>query len=422
MDFKETIREQRAAIEKAGSGTNIIQREQHAYASQFIRNPNILAITGVRRSGKSIFSYLLAKGSNFGYVNFDDERIHDVRTEDLNSMLQAMYSLYGDVDTIVLDEVQRAPKWELFASRLRVTKKLIVTGSNSTLLSGELATHLTGRYIDVTVHPFSFREFLVGTGFEKQVAYTTLERAKIISNLNEYMEVGGFPEVRTVGPEILSRIYNDIVFKDIVQRYKIRKMEVARHLATYLVSGSGNEITYSSLSKALDIKSVDTVAKWVSYIERAFLVTRLERFDYKLKHRVKAPKKFYCIDTGLAKVAGFHFSKNTGNTMENVVAIDLQRWKSKQYGRDVYYWKDHQQREVDFILKNGPEVQQLVQVTYASDRREVPERELTSLGIASKALRCKNLLVITWDYEGEERLDGRIVKFTPLWKWLLEQT
>jgi len=422
MDFKETIREQRAAIEKAGSGTNIIQRELHGYASQFIRHPNILAITGVRRSGKSIFSYLLAKGSNFGYVNFDDERIHDVRTEDLNSMLQAMYSLYGDVDTIVLDEVQRAPKWELFASRLRVTKKLIVTGSNSTLLSGELATHLTGRYIDVTVHPFSFREFLVGTDFEKQVAYTTLERAKIISNLNEYMEVGGFPEVRTVGPEILSRIYNDIVFKDIVQRYKIRKMEVARHLATYLVSGSGNEITYSSLSKALDIKSVDTVAKWVSYIERAFLVTRLERFDYKLKHRVKAPKKFYSIDTGLAKVAGFHFSKNTGNTMENVVAIDLQRWKSRQYGRDVYYWKDHQQREVDFILKNGQEVQQLVQVTYASDRREVPERELNSLGIASKSLRCKNLLVITWDYEGEERLDGKVVKFIPLWKWLLEQT
>jgi predicted AAA+ superfamily ATPase len=237
MDFKETIREQRADIEKAGSRGDIVQREQHAYASRFIRHPNILAITGVRRSGKSIFSYLLAKGSNFGYVNFDDERIDPVRAEDLNRILAAMYALYGDVDTIVLDEVQKAPKWELFASRLRVTKKLIVTGSNSTLLSGELATHLTGRYIDVAVHPFSFREFM--TGFGKQIAYTTFERAQIISQLGGYLEVGGFPEAKTVGPEILSRIYGDIVSKDVVQRYNIRKAEVARHLATYLVSGEG---------------------------------------------------------------------------------------------------------------------------------------------------------------------------------------
>ncbi|MDO9538115.1 MAG: DUF4143 domain-containing protein, partial [Thermoplasmata archaeon] len=160
---------------------------------------------------------------------------------------------------------------------------------------------------------------------------------------------------------------------------------------------------------------------WVSYLEQAYLIFKLDRFDFKLRNQYLSPKKIYCIDPGLQEAVGFRSSSDWGRKMETVVGGDLLRRKAMVFDLEVYYWKNHQQREVDFILKNGPEVQQLVQVTYASDRLEVPERELTSLGIASKALRCKNLLVITWDYEGEERLEGNKVRFVPLWKWLLEQ-
>jgi len=135
-----------------------IERETQDYALIYLTHPNILAITGLRRSGKSVFSYLLVKESNYGYVNFDDERLTGTKSDDLNDILQTFYELYGDVEYIVLDEIQNIENWELFANRLRRTKKVIVTGSNSKLLAGELATHLTGRYMDILLTPFSFGE------------------------------------------------------------------------------------------------------------------------------------------------------------------------------------------------------------------------------------------------------------------------
>ena len=237
MDFSQIIKEQREELEEIEQRERIIGREGLEKTKEFLKYPNILAVMGVRRCGKSIFSYLLAKRNKFGYINFDDERLSGIKPQDLNRILQSFYELYGDVDYIILDELQNVKKWELFANRLRRTKRVIITGSNSKLLSGELATHLTGRYIDFTLFPFSFNEFLDWKGIKRAKVYTTKEKAEILKFLKRYLEVGGFPEVDKFGRAILPRIYADIVTKDILLRHKIRKEEEIKNLARYLING-----------------------------------------------------------------------------------------------------------------------------------------------------------------------------------------
>ncbi len=420
MDFKVIVKEQREELEEIDRRERFISREHEKDARKTLKHPNILAILGVRRCGKSIFSYMLTKDHDFGYINFDDERLSGLKAEDLNRILEAFYELYGDVEYIVLDEIQNIKKWELFANRLRRTKKVIITGSNSHLLAGELATHLTGRYIDIRLFPFSFLEFLSLKRFGPPKVITTKEKAKLKGFLNEYLKFGGFPEVYKFGKGILPRIYEDIITKDIVLRYRIRKREELKNLARYLITNFSNEISYSKISRILDIKHVSTVSNWISYLEQAFLIIKLERFDFKLKQQFIAPKKIYCIDNGIVNSVGFGLSENTGRIMENTVAVELQRKCAIERTFEIYYWKDHQQNEVDFVLKKGPKVIQLIQVTYVTERDEVNERETKSLLKASKELRCRNLLVITWDFSGKEKIGGKEVTFIPLWSWLMQ--
>src|SRR3989344_2807620 len=280
---------------------------------------------------------------------------------------------------------------------IRRTKKIILTGSNSKLLSGELSTHLTGRYLDIILFPFSFKEFLKLKEVKENKVYTTQEKAEIMKTLQEYLEIGGFPEAYKFGKGMISKIYEDILTKDILLRHNISKKEEIKKLAKYLITNSSGEITYSKLARIFNIKHVSTISNWISYLENAFLIFRLERFDFKLKQQFIAPKKVYCIDSGLMNSIGFKFSENKGKVIENEVALELQRRKGDSF--EVYYWKDLQQNEVDFVLKRGKSVVQLIQVTYASSKEEIKEREINALLKSSKKLRCNALLVITWDYE-----------------------
>jgi len=420
MDLKVIIKEQRQEIEKIEKKEKIIEREMLKEAKTFLSHPNIVVVTGIRRCGKSIFSYLLEKNNKFAYINFDDERLSEVTGKELNKILEAFYELYGDVEYIILDEIQNVSGWELFVSRLRRTKKVILTGSNSNLLSGELATHLTGRYVDIKLFPFSFHEFLTLKGFQFSKAYTTEERARIFSYLNDYLVLGGLPEVYKFGKAIAVKIYEDILTKDIALRYKINKVGEFKNLAKYLISNSSEEVSFTKLSNILGVKHVSTISKWVSYIENAFLIFRLERFDFKLKQQFIAPKKIYCLDTGVVDSIGFKFSENKGKILENSVAVELQRRKEKN-NLEIYYWKDARQNEVDFVIKQRTKVIQLIQATYISSKLEIKEKRIKSLLKASKELKCNNLLVITWDYEAEERIDSKKIKFVPLWKWFLEK-
>lgn len=416
-EIKTAIVEREEQIKEIFEKEKIIEREKTEEIRQFVTTNAALVITGARRCGKSIFAFILGKQEkNYGYVNFEDERL-TMDASELNKVLEAVYSLKGDVDLLIFDEIQNIIGWEKFIARLIQNKKIIITGSNARILSKELATFLTGRHIDFTIFPFSFREFLKLNEFKPNI-YLTKNIAKLKNYLNEYIQKGGFPLSYKLGKLFLLENYKDIVERDVIQRYKIKYARVLKDLTKYLISNTAREISYNKLKDIFGVKSVHTIENYASYLQNAYLIFLVERFSFKLKEQSLAPKKVYCIDTGLANAIGFKFSENKGHIVENIVAIELQR-KILNKNLEIYYWKDHQQNEVDFILKEKNRVKELIQVTTATSRTEVQEREKKALIKASKELKCKNLLIITEDYEAEEKIKERKIKFIPLWKWLL---
>ncbi len=419
---KEALRlvivDQRRNIEERFKNKNIIVRDSSRDVR--LKSPTALVILGVRRCGKSTLSEQLFLGLEFGYINFDDERLLGATKDDLNVVLQIFYELYGsDLDNIILDEIQIVSGWEPFVSRLRDTKKVIITGSSSKLLSGELSTRLTGRHVDLLLFPFSFHEFLAYKKWNIPKAFSTADRAEVVRLLGEYIRSGGFPEQFTLGRQIIRSIYNDIITKDVVIRHKIKHIDDLRQVARFLVSNSSKEFTYSSLRGITKVKNLITLSNWVRYLEEAYLFFKVERFSYKLKQTIIAPKKIYCVDSGMIEEVSPEPTENKGRFMENVVAVELIKKSKNDDGFEVFYWKDHRGREVDFVIKKGRVVSQLIQVTYASSREAVEGRELDSLLLASEELKCNNLLILTWDYEGGARMEGKKIIFMPLWKWLL---
>ena len=423
-ELREIVADQREEVMSQMSAPGLVDREVPANRLMgFLSVPNIMAVLGVRRCGKSVLSHLLLRGKAYGHVNFDDEKLAGLTKDRLNDVLEAVYRVHGKTDYLLLDEPQNVKGWELFANRLRRTTRVIVTGSNANMLSGELSTHLTGRYIDFTLHPFSFREYLKWAKSPASGAQTTVEKSRVKERLSEYLELGGFPEAYTLGKPMIRRIYGDIVTKDVLNRFKPRHFETLREMARYLVSNSGNEMTYSKLKNIFSLKRNETSKNYVSYLRDCHLLLLLERHSPKLKEHAIAPKKVYCTDTGIVRTIGFRESQNLGCTYENAVAVELFRRRS--YFSDMgelYYWKDHQGREVDFVVKDGPSITQLIQVAYQLDP-DVRKREAGALLRASKQYACKNLLIINGDEEGDEMVhhngfSGKVA-FIPLWKWLL---
>ncbi len=415
-DIKSAIVDREEELIRKFQTEKIITREAQAKVQRLISSDTALIITGPRRCGKSILAYMLAQGKKSAYVNFDDERLR-IEAIELNKVLEAIYSLKGETECIIFDEIQNINGWELFISRLLQTKKIIITGSNAHLLSKELATHLTGRHIDYSLFPFSFREFLRSKGITCGI-YSTSDKVKVKSCFAEYIENGGFPLVQKIGRIFLAETYKDIIERDVLQRYRIRYATILKELAKYLISNATNEVSFNKLREILNVKSVHTVKDYTTYLQNTYLLFLLERFSYKLKEQMRAPRKVYCIDTGLAQMISFKTSENKGKLLENIVAIEL--FKDMQNDdTELYYWKDHRQREVDFVIKEKNKIKQLIQVTDVSSKIELPERETASLIKAGEELRCKELLVLTRDYEANEMVGKKAIKFIPVWKWLI---
>jgi predicted AAA+ superfamily ATPase len=415
-DLKLAISEKEEEIRLKFKNENIVERDLLTKVKA-PKKDFATVITGPRRSGKSIFAFQLAGKENFGYVNFEDERLR-ISAGDLNKVLDALYGLKGDIELLIFDEIQNIDGWEPFVSRLLGSKKVVLTGSNAKIMSKELATRLTGRHLDYELFPFDFKEFLEFKSYKinEQDFYLTRERAKLTEFAEKYVKEGGFPLALREGKTVLAELYNDIIEKDVVQRYKINMRTKLAELSRYLVSNTSSEISYRKLKNIFGIKGQHTIQDWISYLEKAYLLFIVERFSFKLKEAIMAPKKIYCIDTGIIGV----ISREQGisRLMENTVAVDLLRRKTYS-DIEVNYWKNYAQKEVDFVLRKGRKVFSLIQVTYASSSIDIKDREINGLLIASKELRCNDLLVITWDYEAEERVKGRKIKFVPLWKWLL---
>lgn len=423
--IKKVIVDQKEDLAEFFKREKIIEREIGIEKlRKFLKHPNILLITGPRRSGKSTLATQIFKEEKYGFLNFDDERLAGFSVNDFDIAIQAFYDLYGEgLECFIFDEIQNIPKWELFISRLRKTKKIIITGSNANLLSGDLATHLTGRYLESVLYPFSFREFLRFKGVEitKEDFYSAKKISKIKNQLSEYLEGGGFPESFKFGSAIVSKIYDDVVVKDILLRYGIRNKKSFRELSNYIISNFAQEISYAKLGQVFSIKNVHTAKNYVDYLSSSFLILMLSKFSYKLKQQFITSKKAYGIDTGLVNSVAFQFSENSGKIMENAVMIDLKRRGSYfEIGTELYYWRDYSGKEVDFAVKKGNKITQLIQVCQSLANFETKEREIKALLKAGEELHCDNFLIITASEESIEKKEGKEIMIMPLWKWLLK--
>jgi hypothetical protein len=390
----------------------------------------IVAIMGARRSGKSYLMRQVIKETSreIGAKNTLMINFEDVRIEPTVETMDMAFNLYLDVlrpaklPFIFLDEVQRVDGWERWVRTVHELGKarIAVSGSSAKLLSRELGTLLTGRHLDIMVFPLSFKEFLKFRNFkvDAENPLDLIEKeGKIKKLLEEYLEYGGFPEVVLTGrkTEILSTYYDDITTRDVIERHRLRKPDKLRALCRYYLTNISSQHTFNSISRFLGMP-VDTVARYSSYSEQAFLIFFIKRFSFSVKEQENSPRKVYAIDTGLSNFIGFRFTENPGKTMENIVAIELLR----RSGDEIFYWRDTYGREVDFVAKDDLKIRQLIQVTYASGRGDIDEREIKALLKAGRELKCGDLLIITWEYEGEEEVKGKKIVFTPLWKWLLK--
>ncbi len=400
--------------------TNRIKEEyiQRSNIAKF-DTPLIKVIIGPRRAGKSFFAvHTLAKlHSRFGYANFDDEKL--VELTDYDDLINIINTLYNNPKVLLFDEIQNLKNWELFVNRLqRQGYNLVITGSNSNLLSTELATHLTGRYAAMSILPFSFKEFL---GMEKK----ELTSSEIKEKLNIYILYGGYPEPlfkKVDYKEYLSTLFDSIIYKDIVRRFKIRQVNAIENLANYLISNIAAEFSYHTLTKLTKCKSSHTIEKYLKYFGEAFVFFEISRFSYKLKEQLSSIKKVYCIDNGLIYAKAFKFSRNIGKLYENAVAIELKR-RELNGSVKIYYWKNPQQEEVDFVIQEGIKIKQLIQVCVNLNDAKTKDRELRALLKAGREMKCSNLLVLTDNYSGSELVDWygmkAKVRFIPVWEWLL---
>lgn len=396
---------------------------------KFFPTEQVVTITGARRSGKSFLmrqfaKTLINKGvrkNEILIVNFEDPRFVALDAQ----LLQKIYEAYLEIlhpearPYVFLDEVQEVKYWEKWVRTTQELKKarLILSGSNARLLSQELSTLLTGRHLDLTVSPLSFEEFLNFNNITvKDGLGLTSQRVEIKGLLNQYMEFGGFPEVvlEREKKEILLTYFDDILSKDLVRRYRVRKAEKLKTLAKFYLTNISSPTTFNSTKKFLEL-SADTVEKFSDYLNSAYLTFFLKRFSFKVKEQERSPRKVYAIDPGLANAIGFRFSQNVGRLAENVVFLELERRRAADPHLETFYWKDARQREVDFLVKRDLKVTQLIQVCWELIQPETKNRETRSLRKAMKELGVQRGLVIT---ENEEMEEGAI-KFVPLWKWLL---
>jgi len=396
---------------------------------------HIIVITGARRSGKSFImrqtAKTLIKGgireNNILIVNFEDPRFVELNTK----ILQQVYDVYleflnpQEKPFLFLDEIQEVEDWEKWVRTIHELDKakIIISGSNAKLLSRELSTLLTGRHLDLVIFPLSFKEFLRFRNVNLSKRFEIVNKEIEIKRLlREYIEFGSFPEVVLGGEkkQILLNYFEDILNKDIVRRFKIRKSKELVYLAKFYLGNISSLMTFSSLERTLNI-SADTVEKFSRYLEDTFILFFLKRFSYKFREQEKSPRKVYAIDVGLANTIGFRFSQNMGRLAENLVFLELKRKEMLGSNLEIYYWKDVNHREVDFLIKENLKVKQLIQVCWQISRPEIKNREIRALLKAMKEFNLEEGLIITDDYEAEENIKGKKINYIPLWKWYLKE-
>lgn len=412
------------------SSENLVKRENQEIIKSYIKQKEIIIITGIRRSGKSSLMRLISNDiikeydvplDNILYLNFEDERFIDFSHNDFEPLYETFIELYHPHGKkyIFLDEIQNIKGWERWVNRLYEFEdiKIFITGSNATLLSSEIATALTGRNRQLTCYPFSFREFLTlrGYKFNQKDVYLREKRVRIKNLFKEYIELGGFPEVlKNKDNTLLEQYLKDIVYRDIIARYNIRNVKEIRELILFLSSNISTTHSYKNLKELIDVKSLNTVKNYLEILENVYLFFCIDLFDFSIKRQIYNPSKIYSIDSALSSSVAFRFSQDSGHIYENFVFVELLR-----RNKEIFYWKSKRGKEVDFLIKKGLKIEEAVQVSITLAEYRTKQREVDGLLDASRELNVKNLLIITEDEEGEEKIGKTKIRVIPLWKWLL---
>ena len=416
----------------------IIEREDKINTKTDLIND----IVGVRRSGKTCLMFgtinqLLSKVDKKAtiYINFENRRLLPLTSDYFNQLISFIYQeellekhkkIY-----LFLDEIQRIAEWEKFIrgiyDEFKGRIKIFVSGSSADLLSKEYGKLLTGRHLTIGVFPLSFKEFLRFKKFEADIL-SEKKIAQIKKLLEEYLEFGGFPEIvlqktKKQKEALLNQLFNDVLSRDVLGRTEARKEQLLEEFAYFLSSNIANLLSFNKMARYFNSRgvkiSVPTLINYFSLAKGSFLFFDSSIFSYKVKDQLQYPRKIYCIDNGLTNLIGFKFSPNIGRLYENAIAIELFRKFFHQPRIKFFYWKNLRDQEVDFVIKDGLKVKQLIQVCSHYEDPQTKSRELRGLLKASQELKCGNLLVITSDIETEEKIKGKKIKFVPLWKWLL---
>lgn len=387
----------------------------------------IKIVTGVRRSGKTtllyqVIDHLLKSGvspENILLINFEDAALaHYAPDEIYESYLSLLNPTLGNF--VFIDEAQRKPGWEHWIRKMYDLKHAVnffVSGSSADLLKKEYSTLLTGRNISMDVFPMSFREFLDFSDVRvKSVEIVGTEtRSKVLFSLKKYLEWGGFPEVFFVDEKykrrLLSQYFEDIIYKDIVDRYGTNPGKT-RELGVYLLTNIANPVSKRNVRNALGF-GLDTISDYIAYMAEAYLLYAVPIYSPSLKVQSANPKKIYCIDTGLRNAASFKFSEDIGRLAENAVFVEL-----KRRAKEVFYWKSAA-REVDFIVRAGLQIEEAIQVCWNLDSERTRKRETRALYSAMEAFNLDSGIVITEDMEDVEEVNGKQIFFVPIWKWFL---
>jgi len=384
-----------------------------------LATPKIIVITGLRRVGKSTLLAQIAQtqlSDNFYFVNFEDERLLSFTADQFDHLHEALIGLFGERKIFLFDEIQNVPEWERFVRRLHDHGyQFIITGSNSSFLSQELGTKLTGRSLRYELFPFSFTEYIKFHRVElpKTPTLTTSERGALLKHSREYLVNGGIPDaLKYPQLDILKTLYDDVLYRDIAALYRIDNVKSLQELAFYLISNPASEISFNKLKTNLKLGSVNTVKKYISYLENSWLFFTINKYAYSVKEQQIAAKKIFSIDTGMLNSVGFSFSKNIGKLMENLVFLQLRR-----HHQDIFYYKTKQNHEVDFFV---PSEQLAIQVSQDLSNEKTRLRELRSLVELSEEKKEQNRLQIVNLADKETiTIEGTTVEVVPLYEWLL---
>lgn len=390
---------------------------------KLIQTENIVIVTGVRRCGKStLLQYIRSHyPQNNYYLNFDDERLLNFTVNDFQMLMEILTELYEPQKVCFFDEIQNIIGWERFVRRLHDQGyKIYLTGSNAKMLSQELGTHLTGRFLKVELYPFSLSEFLKFKQLDFRInRLTTTDKAKLNQNVKKYIYIGGFPQyVKEEIMEYLQSLYENILYRDIVARYKLPSEYPIKQLALYFASNIGKEITFNSLRKLLKLGSTNTVSEYCQFFENCYLFFLVKRFSVSLKAQSASPKKVYAIDTGMAHAIGFRQSNDDGRLLENLVYIELKRRNT-----EIYYHRE--KKECDFVVCVRNKIQHLIQVCYDLTDPKTMDREIAGLVEAMNSYNIAQGLIITLHdqdfFEVTEHQKKFQIKIVTLAEWLLAE-